>query len=238
MKIPFLTTDTLLHRDLTNKDEVRFIDPLDERSQNIVCPVKLLMVVALRFGHVQGGNSLKEVLEYTAKRQDRTVQWTRPTRPIICQMTTGKLLPVQEPGGAHIAHRSIKDIVVVGGILGRVSSHAIRHGAIRDTAYINRKIRGVVNTAVSAAAGYTEHSAFSGITRGYVGPLQDTIYNMRAAEPLQDRMTPTIAESPVDLRRHQPCEIDKYMEDNDMDKTAPNLRRIAADRIRKERINE
>jgi len=61
-----------LLRDLNN-NEVRFIDPLDEQGQNAVCLVKLLMVFALRFAHLQDGNSLREVLEYSAKRRDRTV---------------------------------------------------------------------------------------------------------------------------------------------------------------------
>ena len=87
-------TDIPLPRDLNNNNEVRFIDPLGEQGQNVICLVKLLMVVALRFAHLQDRNSLKEVLEHMAKRRDRTVQWTRPTWPIICQMPRGKQLLV------------------------------------------------------------------------------------------------------------------------------------------------
>jgi hypothetical protein len=195
------------------------------------------MVVALRFAYLQDGNSLKEVLEHTEKRRDRTVQWTRPTWPVICQMPRGKQLPVQEPGGAHIADRSIKNLALVGGVLGRVSSHAARYGAIRDTAYVKQKIQGVAKSAVTAAAGHTEQATASGLTRAYVGPLQQTLYNMRAADPLQDRLAPVVAESPVDLHRLQPGEVDKYMDDYEMKRTDLKLRRAATGRLQKERIS-
>jgi hypothetical protein len=232
----FLMTDLLLLRDLINNNEVRFIDPLDEQSQNVVCLVKLVMVVALRFAHVQDRNSSKEVLEHTSKRRDRTVQWTRPTWPIICQMPRGKQLPVQEPGGAYIANRSIKNLALVGGVLGRVSSHAACNGAIRDTAYIKQKIQGVAKSAVIVAAGYTEQATASGLTRAYVGSLQQTLYNMRAADPLQDRLAPVVAELPANLHRLQLGELDKYMDDYEMKRTDLKLRRVATGRFQKERI--
>ena len=45
-------TNIPLLRDLNNNNEVRFIDPLDEQGQNVVCLVKLLMVIALRFAYL------------------------------------------------------------------------------------------------------------------------------------------------------------------------------------------
>ncbi|KAH6670206.1 hypothetical protein B0J14DRAFT_657284 [Halenospora varia] len=132
------------YKDLNNKDEVRFIDPLDKQGQNAMCLVKLLMIVALRFGHMQGGNSLKE--------------------PIICQIPIGKQLPVQEPGGAHIADRSVKNLALVGGVLGHVSSHTVCYRTIRDSAYIKQKIQGVAKSAVTVGVGHTEQAKASRLT--------------------------------------------------------------------------
>jgi hypothetical protein len=99
-------------------------------------------------------------------------------------MPSGKQLLVQELGGAHIADRSIKNLALVEGVLGRVLLHTAHYGAIRDTAYIKQKIQGVAKSAVIAAAGYTKQATASRLTQAYVGPLQQTLYNMRAADPL------------------------------------------------------
>jgi hypothetical protein len=40
-------TDIPLLKDLNNNNKVRFIDLLNEQGQNVVCLVKLLMIVAL-----------------------------------------------------------------------------------------------------------------------------------------------------------------------------------------------
>ena len=126
---------------------------------------------------------------------------------------------------------------MVGGVLGRVLSHAARYRVIRDTAYIKQKIQGVAKSAVTTAAGHTEQATASGLTRAYVGPLQQTLYNMRAADPLQDRLAPVVAESPMDLYRLQPGEVDKYMDDHEMKRTNLKLRRVATGRLQKERIS-
>jgi hypothetical protein len=74
-----------------------------------------------------------------------------------------------------------------------------RYRAIRDTVYIKQKIQGVAKSVVTAAVGYTKQATASGLTQAYVGPLQQTLYNMRAADLLQDWLAPIVTKSLVDL---------------------------------------
>jgi hypothetical protein len=90
---------------------------------------------------------------------------------------------------------------------------------IRDTAYIKQKIQGVVKSAVTAAVGHTKQVTASGLTQAYMGSLQQTLYNMRAVDPLQDWLAPVVTESSVNLYCLQPGKVDKYVDNHEIKRT-------------------
>ncbi|KAH9223686.1 hypothetical protein DL95DRAFT_453629 [Leptodontidium sp. 2 PMI_412] len=222
-------------KDTRNDDEDVYIDPLKHANQNVVCSIKLLMIVALRFGHVFG-TTLSEVLGHTAQRADRTVQWKRPEWPVVCQVNLGVLLPVREPAPNTQANHSLKQMALAGGILGHITPHSLKRGAVRDAAYLKKTMIGVTNAAVGLVAHHHARSTTAGVTGQYVGDLQSPIYNLRAESDFVDRKSPKTASTPFALKRSSGKEIDEYMDMHGMDKTSKLKRNTAGKRLQKEQI--
>lgn len=64
-------------RNVLNEDRHVHIAALQDSKHNSVCPVKLLVILALRTGAVDA-TSWEELKTQTLRRQDRTVQWKIP----------------------------------------------------------------------------------------------------------------------------------------------------------------
>lgn len=197
------------------------------------------MIVALRLGHVHG-RTLHEVLKHTAKRHDKTIQWTGPSWPVLCKLRNGTFvqLPVQVPASNLQLNLSTKQIALAAGVLGRVHAHATRYGAIRDAAYLKKTVIGVTSAAVTAIAKHSNLSAHRGQTRAYIGSLQDSHYNLRAESSYVDRLAPKFAVTALDLPLHRSSrEITSYMNERHMDTSDNNQRRAVAKILREQDID-
>lgn len=147
------------------------------------------------------------------------------------------VLTLDKPAPEAQLGRTLKEFALSLGILDRVTSHAVRRGGMRDAAYLEKLVTGV-STAVAAITGAHSKAAESrGLTRDYVGALQNDTYNMRAAHKFEDKLAPKIAASPMVIRRNTTEEIDAYMEKHGMNKSDLNQRGTAGNRLQKMQID-
>jgi hypothetical protein len=58
---------------------------LKNDADNVISPIKLLLIVALRHGNVQA-TTIDEVLRLAASRHDKTIKWVHPKRPESCAL--------------------------------------------------------------------------------------------------------------------------------------------------------
>ena len=155
LKYPVYTSTSRLTlfacRDMLNDDDVLFVDPISDESHNVVCLVKLLLIVAMRFGNVYG-RTVQEVLEDTSKQNDRVIRWKYPKRPVLCRMPRGLNTHFDDPAPISQLNNSLKQIGLAAKVLDHLTSHGVRRGAMRDTAYIKKSIAGV-QTACAALVG-------------------------------------------------------------------------------------
>jgi len=193
------------------------------------------MIVALRFGQVFG-TTLSQVLDHTAQRVDKVVQWTRPDWPVFCRMNLGVLLPVREPAPYTQVSSSLRQMALAAGVLGHVTPHDIKRGSVRDTAYLKKTLTGVTNAAVGLVAHHKTKSTNAGVTGGYVGSLQTPMYNLRAESEFVDRLAPKSAAVPIVMKRNKGREIDEYMDKHEMDKKSAVQRNTAGKRLQEEQI--
>ena len=123
-------------RDILNNDDICFVDALQDAPQNAVCVIEMLLIVALRFATFMEQLSTK-FLNTPPKRADRTVQWTYPKRPVLCKIPRGSTeTTFNEPAPANQLSNALVEMGLAAGVLDRITSHALRYGAIRDTAHI------------------------------------------------------------------------------------------------------
>ena len=60
-----------------------FRKSLPEDNDNGLCPIKFVLILAIRSGTVYG-NTIEAVLEHTKARADGTMQWRYPNRTVLC----------------------------------------------------------------------------------------------------------------------------------------------------------
>jgi hypothetical protein len=228
----------LTFRDILNDDDICYVDALQDASQNAVCVIKLLLIVALRFGHVYG-TTINEVLEHTAKRADRTVQWIYPKRPVLCKIPRGSAeTTFNEPAPANQLSNTLVEMGLAAGVLDRITSHALRYGAIRDTVHIKKTVAGLQEHLAAMVAGHSNSSKHRGVTRMYIGGVQTTVYNLRAEEKFNDKLAPKFAVSPMKMRGNTTAEIDDYLEQHGLDKLDPVKRTFASTRLQEKQVSD
>jgi hypothetical protein len=205
----------LISRDQENDgNKTVFVDALDDVQNNGICLVKLLIIIALRFGHVRS-KSLEELLYETSQTPDGVIRWTRPDWPVVCAMELQSTLPVAKPLSSALVNYHLRAMCFDSGILGRITSHAIRRGASRELAHLpTGSIKGVADAGVAASIFHTNKSMNANVTAAYVGDLQNTHYNARSKSDFVDRLAPQVSTQPGEKKRsnrRSSAAIDAYI---------------------------
>jgi hypothetical protein len=129
---------------------------------------------------------------------DRVVQWTLPEWPVICAVAISSSLPVNKPMDTTVFNTILRTMFTSSGVLGRITSHALRRGAARDIAHLPKgSLTGTATKGVAASIFHTNKAHLSGLTADYVGLLQNTVYNARATSDFNDRLAPKVIASPT-----------------------------------------
>ncbi|RDL33092.1 uncharacterized protein BP5553_08531 [Venustampulla echinocandica] len=208
---------------------------LRDPALNVVCPVKLLLIQALRSGNI---SSLDDALTQASLRRDRTVQWLHPDRPVLPQLRKcSAFIAWDVAAGAGQVNKSTKDLALVSGVLANVISHDLRRGAFRDLANAKPSSHdsiGVATREVARVAGHAATSYLKGTTDKYVGEVEKDTYTARAEQMFVSRKTPAIG-SPYKKRRLTKSEIDNHCKENNIDPADKNGRQRAGEAMHRQR---
>lgn len=228
----------MFYRDLENDDREVFFDALTDPSYGVMCPVKLLVIFALRTGQSYG-TTVAELLDHTAQRVDRTVQWKNPKAPVLCRMKCNSaLLVLDHPAPQRQITRTIKEMALIAGLLAPVTAMSVRRGSARDNAYLKKRLVGVADSSTALTLGHKPSSLASGLTARYVGPLQEAQYNFRAEAGFVDRLAPAVAVVPMEKTTLKSWQIDQYMDEHKVDKLDEKARARAATAIKSRAMEE
>lgn len=171
-----------LLRALPGEDRVRMLGYLPEGTSNFICPIKLLLIHALRNGFIADANSLDEVLANANSRVDKTVQWAHPEYPVMPAIASSKtFLNWTEPATAQQLRLTVRQMGLIGGVLVPLTVHDARRGSCRDLANLPSEIKGTANPGVARAMGHTRTSLSKGVTDSYVGPISIDLNSLKVA---------------------------------------------------------
>jgi hypothetical protein len=211
------------------------IRTLCDPALNVICPVKLLLIQALRAGNI---SSLDDALTQASLRHDRTIQWLHPNRSVIPQLQKSSAFIAWDLlGGTGQVNKSTKDLALVSGVLANVISHDIRRGAFRDLANAKPSSDGPIGVATREVARVTGHSATSylkGTTDKYVGEVEKDTYTARAEQMFVSRKAPAVG-NPYKKRRVTTSEINNHCKENNVDPADKNGRQRAGEAIHRQR---
>jgi hypothetical protein len=216
------------------------LDCLKGSNTNLVCPIKLLLILALRLGHVSG-TTIYEILNNAQSRRDKTVVWTKPERPVFCAIeSAGTALQQDKPAGNHQLTSILALAGPLAGFLTPIRSHDLRRGSARDLANLEEDIKGVATPAVAAAMGHSNVTHIRGLTARYVGPVSDSAWSRRLEEEYQDPYGIEVTDA-VFLKKRQSlnsAEITAQCRHDGLDEENPSARKTTSTKIRKRMIDD
>jgi hypothetical protein len=156
----------------------------------LLCPIKIILIVALRLGAVRA-KSIDELLTQTAQRRDRTLQWVDSSRPVLPAINLGgsKVLPTVAANSKQLGP-VLAAAALSAGVVGSVRPHDLRRGAAKDTSVAFRSVttQGAAATLgeVQQVLGHSHESLQRGITQGYIGVAHVDNWAPRLAAQLDD----------------------------------------------------
>lgn len=174
-----------------NSVRTQIIRPLKKANVRHVCVVTLILVHALRHGMVEAV-TLPEILEKAAETRDKCVKWTYPARPVLCGLAQWPdRCDLDRPAKTANVTESIREMGFRSGSLKCMYSHALRNGAARDVAHLQRTgcETGSNDHAVRAQLGHSIVTHSKGTTDKYIGESSRDWYAERAENStMSDRM--------------------------------------------------
>jgi hypothetical protein len=160
-----------------------------------LCPIKIVLILALRLGHVKGATTIDDVLAQTAVRPDRTVQWTDPFQPVLPAFTGGGgHLIIGKAANSRQLQLTLNDAALMIGMVGKVTPHDLRRGAAQDL--YNAARQNITSAGSTAALGevqsmltHSNTSLHRGVTKEYVGAADPDFWTPRIEAGLNDDFT-------------------------------------------------
>ena len=229
----------MIHRDDPSRNRIVDIDALDSPQDNAICPVKWLLVHALRHGSIQG-NSLDDIISRVSRRRDRTLVWTHSNYPVLASMKQGGVfLDLSKPSLANQLLNTVKYAGLVAGLLVRITPHDLRRGCFQDM--MRASVAPATSlTVVADTMNHTRGALQSGVTSRYTNGVQDPAIlekRIRGAEIAGtfDIMTTDV---PLKRRKISDQEIIAMCERNNLDVTKDTGRNRARSQIQNQDIQQ
>ncbi|KAK9236110.1 hypothetical protein V1525DRAFT_389767 [Lipomyces kononenkoae] len=231
--------DNTLPRFEMNDDRTVFFRAQHDPSKNVICPVKLLLVQALRTGNIKDSSPLGDALLNPSRRADKNIQLSFPDRPVIPAISRHNrvFLELDKPAACAQLRLSTIQLGLVAGVLAKLKTHDWRRGSARDVAHLKTEIAGVADHATAAALGHSRIATAKGITDKYVGSVGHDIYTDRVETGFDHRCSPALG-APFKKFTLRADETTKFCLDNNLNPTLKNHRRRAQDRIQDMRRSE
>lgn len=192
------------------------VNILSSVAHNSVCPVKLLIIHALRIGAVDS-TAWEALRAKTIARADKTIQWTTPEDPVIPAITMGRkaFLSLQKPASSHQAIATMNAMSIKAKCVVRLRVHDVRYGSARDLAHLPANVlRGNSSMAVATAMGHKMSTFMSDVTEQYVGGSDFSTWDLRAQSDWKDSRAPRMGSTafvPKPLREGELQEYCKTM---------------------------
>ena len=186
------------------------VDILAAPAYNSVCPIKLLIIHALRIGAVSS-TTFEGLRTKAITRADKTIQWITPNNPVIPAIVSRRILDLKEPAGVQQTLKTISAMSVKAKCTVHLRAHDLRHGTARDLAHLDRgMIRGYANMAVANALGHKMSTFMRDITDSYVGGSDFSSWTLRAQSEWRDSNAPRMGTAAFDPPPLQPGELEEY----------------------------
>ncbi|KAL8796625.1 MAG: hypothetical protein Q9195_001015 [Heterodermia aff. obscurata] len=216
------------------------LSALTNDEDAVICPIRLLLVHALRIGNVLNAANYADVIRNIRRGRSMTLPWAHPEWPVLCGIQKGGngLEPERTAPHSQLTN-SIRNAAELAGILALAVPHDFRRGFFRDLSYAeNRDFAGTATEAIAIAGGHTRHAFGKGLTDEYVGGgTHDDVYTKRVQAPkrLNDpRAVAMEPDRPFKKRHLTSEEVNARCDQMGLDRSVKKHRRLACARVHKD----
>lgn len=156
---------------------------LDEPALNILCPIKIILILALRCGEVDA-NCISRLLATLPASRNRKVIWIHPHRQVLpaFSVQNTRLLPDK-------AARALIQVTKSARILSQIRPHDLRRDTAKDLDNLEEPITGQAMPAIATGLRQAYYTYILSTTVTYSGPATDGIHAKRARTSKQDAFT-------------------------------------------------
>jgi hypothetical protein len=215
---------SLSRNDPKKNRRVKF-DSLTDPEDNAVCPIKWILIHALRNGCVDG-ISIEDVLQKAFRRKDKTVIWTQPEWPILPSFSNStNFVDFSKAARYSQVGSTVRFGGLLAGFLAKVAPHDIRRGCFQDMANLSMAPAGMSMDRVAETFGHSHKSYEAGVTMKYVGTVSDpTLLQKRLRSEIDDADILQSADSPYKKAKIEDEDVDKYCQTKNLDPLKKNDR--------------
>lgn len=232
------------YSDDPSKSHISDFIELNRSEHNILCPCKMLCILALRYGAV-AETSWDELISNMAARPSNKAVWTESFRhvPVFCGITNSQSLQLDfgKPAGGAEGPKALALGANLVGMLGKPTTHDIRRGAAAEIAHLETPLRGSSRDGATRLALHHSVTSYSyGTTDEYVGHLRADTWAARLdAKPMigakHDLQFGDSSYRPPKFSKH---DLDSLCEKYNLDATDQGERNKAAAMARKDDQDE
>ncbi|KAL1623785.1 hypothetical protein SLS54_004246 [Diplodia seriata] len=183
---------------------------LSEPNQNILCPVKLLVILAMRTGAIEARN-FSELVGSMTRMRDRTARWKYPKRPVFPRMMRKggwSRLDIDRSAPVSQVQSTVREMGGIAGIVARLDARSLRYGAARDMANLGESIAGAATMDVAQQLGHSMKTFLNDVTASYIGGSTADVYSMRVENDYYDPRAPQQAYKP--FNKAEPLNRDEF----------------------------
>jgi hypothetical protein len=101
-------------------------------DDNILCPVMLILIKALRHSNVKGGNMIEDVLAHAVTHLLQRIEWVNLDLPVISYVTVAHTVSRDKPMKTSSASMIFKLITTIVDFNVFIRSHDLRYGIAED----------------------------------------------------------------------------------------------------------
>lgn len=240
---PTQSLTTRAQRDDPKKSPKVRLDMLLGKAANILCPIKLIVAMAMRTGALED-RTVEDVIGRAHSRPDRCVVWTPSRRedPLLPAFASrGNAISPKTPAPAKQLILSLQQASDLAGLLKQAKPHDLRRGAVRDVVHTPGITAIDVNLAAEVLS-HTFEAKKNGISRSYVGHVKEPYFTKRVEEFADGDKAETFAmefaSSSFKRKVNTTAQIDAYCEENNLDPSNKNVRKQAGHRLSKKVRND
>ena len=225
-----------------SNNRIVILNALKGNQNNAICPIKWILVNALRTDNVEA-TSITELLASAKAHNKTTIRWKQGNLPLLyCRdglsKASQRATPYEDGALISVLRNVLDKASGLAGITKKLTTQALRRGGAQDVYMLKDKVQVSNLEVVGASLGHTPASTVAGVTNKYINNPGVDFWSARVKNQYDDPFGPEIVESTFVPPRVTTEEVNQVCKEESIDPGLLASRKKAARVFRKRARDE